>query len=157
MWDSFDDIHFLSISDHFLITRNHRLIVSMTFINQNLFFYFITLSFIFFLFYFSKEFLMINCFDENDDLSNETFFSKRWDNCRRSNSQSFFMSSEKESKISTTETNRRIARKVCKQESVFKSFKNLKAMKAKTMFFDSDKSDLNINNCDERLFNLTFI
>ena len=67
------------------------------------------------------------------------------------------MSSEKEFEISVTEANRRIARKVCRREFVFKFFKNLKAIKAKTTFFDNDKSDLDINNCDERLFNLTFV
>ena len=100
---------------------------------------------------------MINCFNENNDLLNKAFFSKRWDNCRRLSSRSFFMSSEKESKISATEINRRIAWKVCKREFIFKFFKNSKAMKAKTTFFDNDKSDLNINNCDERFFDLIFI
>ena len=100
---------------------------------------------------------MINCSDEDDDLSSEAFLSKRWDNCRRSDSRSSLMSSEKESRISAIKTNRRIARKVCKWESVFKSFKNSKAMKAKTTFFDSDKSNLNINDCDERFFDLIFV
>ena len=67
------------------------------------------------------------------------------------------MSSEEKSEISATKTDRRIARKVCRREFVFKSFKNSKAMKAKTTLFDSDKSDLDINNCDERFFDLTFV
>ena len=67
------------------------------------------------------------------------------------------MSSKKESRISTTEVNRRIARKIYKRESVFKFFENLKAMKAETTLFDSDKSDFDINNCDEQLFDLTFV
>ena len=67
------------------------------------------------------------------------------------------MSSEEKSKISTTETNRRIARKICKRESTFKSFKNSKAMKAETTLFDNDKNDLDINDCDERFFDLIFI
>ena len=100
---------------------------------------------------------MINCFDEDDDLLSETFLSKRWNNCRRLNSRSFFMSSEEKSKISTIKTDWRIARKICKRKSVFKFFKNSKAMKVKTTFFDSDKSDFNINDCDERLFDLIFI
>ena len=100
---------------------------------------------------------MINCFDENDDLLSEAFLSKRWNNCRRSDSRSFFISSKKESRISATETNRRIARKICRRKSVFKSFKNLKTMKAKTTFFDSDKNDFNINNCDKRFFDLILV
>ena len=67
------------------------------------------------------------------------------------------MSSEKESEISATEVNRRIARKICRREFVFKFFENSKAMKAKTTFFDNDKNDLAINDCDERFFNLIFI
>ena len=100
---------------------------------------------------------MINWLDEDDDLLNETFLSTRWDNCRRSDSRNSFMSSEKELKISATETDWRIAQKIRRRKSVFKSFENLKAMKAKTTFFDNDKSDLNINNYDERFFDLTFI
>ena len=67
------------------------------------------------------------------------------------------MSLKEESKVSTTETNRRIARKVCKRESVFKFFENSKAIKAKTTFFNSDKNDLNINDCDERFFDLILV
>ena len=67
------------------------------------------------------------------------------------------MSSEEKSEISATKINRRIARKVCKREFAFKSFKNSKAMKAKTTLFDSDKNDLNINDCDERFFDLIFV
>ena len=67
------------------------------------------------------------------------------------------MSSEKESEISAIKADRRIARKVCRRESVFKSFENLKAMKAKTTLFDSDKNDLNINDCDERFFDLILV
>ena len=100
---------------------------------------------------------MINCSDENDDLLSEASLSKRWDNCRRSNSRSSFMSSKKESRISATKTNRRIARKICRRKSVFKSFENSKAMKAKTTLFDSDKDDLNINDCDEQLFDLILV
>ena len=59
------------------------------------------------------------------------------------------MSSEKESEILITKADRRIARKICRREFVFKFFENLKVMKAKTTFFDSDKNDLDINNCDE--------
>ena len=100
---------------------------------------------------------MINYFDENNDLSSEAFLSKRWNNCRRSKSRNFLMLLKEEFEISATETNRRIARKIRKQEFVFKFFKNLKTMKAKTTFFDSDKNDFNINNCDERFFDLIFI
>ena len=67
------------------------------------------------------------------------------------------MSSKKELKISATEADRRNAQKVCKRKSVFKFFENSKVMKAETTFFDSDKNDFNINNCDERLFDLIFI
>ena len=67
------------------------------------------------------------------------------------------MSSEKEFEISATETDRRIARKICKREFVFKSFENSKMMKAKTTLFDNDKSNFDINDCDKRLFDLTFI
>ena len=67
------------------------------------------------------------------------------------------MSSEEKSRISVIKADRRIARKVRRRKSVFKSFKNLKAMKAKTTFFNSDKSDFNINDCDERIFDLIFI
>ena len=67
------------------------------------------------------------------------------------------MLSEKESEILTTKTDRRIARKICRRKFIFKSFENSKAMKAKTTLFDSDKSDLDINNYDEQLFNLTFV
>ena len=67
------------------------------------------------------------------------------------------MSSEETFEISITEIDQRIARKVCKREFVFKFFENLKAMKAKTTFFDSDKNDFNINNCDERFFDLIFV
>ena len=67
------------------------------------------------------------------------------------------MSSEKKSKISIIKANRRIARKVRKREFVFKSFENSKAMKAETTFFDSDKNDFNINNCNERIFDLIFV
>ena len=100
---------------------------------------------------------MINYSDEDDDLSSETFLSKRWDNCRRSDSRSSLMSSEEESRISATKTDRRIARKVCRRESVFKFFKNSKTMKAETTFFDNNKNDLDINNCNERLFDLIFV
>ena len=64
---------------------------------------------------------------------------------------------EKELKISAIEIDQRITRKVCKREFVFKSFENSKTMKAKTTFFDNDKSNLDINDCDERLFNLIFV
>ena len=67
------------------------------------------------------------------------------------------MSSKEKSEISIIKTNRRIAQKTCKREFVFKSFENSKAMKAKTTFFDSDKNDLDINNCDERFFDLILI
>ena len=67
------------------------------------------------------------------------------------------MSSEKKSKISAIKADRRIARKVCKREFVFKSFENSKAIKAETTLFDSDKNDLDINNCDERLFDLILV
>ena len=67
------------------------------------------------------------------------------------------MSSEKEFEISATETDRRIARKICKREFVFKSFENLKMMKAKMTLFDNNKSDFDINNCDERFFNLILV
>ena len=67
------------------------------------------------------------------------------------------MSSKKESKISTTKTNQRITQKICKRESVFKFFENSKVMKAKTTFFDNDKNDFDINDCDERFFDLNFI
>ena len=67
------------------------------------------------------------------------------------------MSSKKKSEISTIKANRRIARKVCKREFVFKFFENSKMMKAKTTLFDNDKNDLDINNCDERLFDLIFV
>ena len=67
------------------------------------------------------------------------------------------MSSKEESRISTTEINRRIARKICRRESVFKFFENLKAMKAKTTFFDNDKSDHDINDCNERFFDLILV
>ena len=67
------------------------------------------------------------------------------------------MSSEEESKISATKTDRRIARKICKREFVFKFFKNSKAMKVETTLFDNDKNDLNINNCDERIFDLILV
>ena len=67
------------------------------------------------------------------------------------------MSSEKTFKISATKIDRRIARKVYKREFVFKSFENSKTLKAKTTLFDSDKSDLDINDCDERFFDLIFI
>ena len=67
------------------------------------------------------------------------------------------MSSEKKSRISATEVNRRIAQKVRKRKSVFKFFENSKAMKAETTFFDNDKNNLNINDCDERLFDLIFV
>ena len=67
------------------------------------------------------------------------------------------MSSEKEFEISVIKTNRRIARKVCRREFVFKSFKNSKAMKAKMTLFDSDKNDLDINDCNKRFFDLIFI
>ena len=100
---------------------------------------------------------MINCSDEDDDLSSEAFLSKRWNNCRRSDSRSSFMSSEEESKISATEADRRIARKVCRREFVFKSFKNSKVIKAETTLFDNDKNDLDINDCDERFFDLIFV
>ena len=67
------------------------------------------------------------------------------------------MSSEKAFEILTIKVDRRIARKVCRREFVFKFFKNSKMMKAKTILFDSDKNDLDINNCDERFFDLIFI
>ena len=67
------------------------------------------------------------------------------------------MSSEKKFEISATETDRRIARKICRREFVFKFFENLKTMKAKMTFFNSNKSDLDINNDDERLFDLIFV
>ena len=67
------------------------------------------------------------------------------------------MSSKKASEISIIKIDRRIARKICKREFVFKSFENLKAMKAKTTFFDSNESDFDINDCDERLFDLIFV
>ena len=100
---------------------------------------------------------MINYSDEDDDLLSETFLSKRWDNCRRSDSRSFLMSLKKESKISATETNQRIARKICRRESVFKFFENSKAMKAETTLFDNNKSDFDINDCDKRFFDLIFV
>ena len=59
------------------------------------------------------------------------------------------MSSKEKSEISATKIDRRIARKICKREFVFKFFENLKAIKAKTTLFDNDKNDLNINDCDE--------
>ena len=67
------------------------------------------------------------------------------------------MSLKEESRISATKTDQRIVRKVYKREFVFKLFKNSKAMKAKTTFFDNDKSDFDINDCDERLFDLIFV
>ena len=67
------------------------------------------------------------------------------------------MSSEEEFEISAIKTDRRITRKVCRREFVFKSFENLKAMKVKTTLFDSDKSDFDINDCDKRFFDLIFV
>ena len=67
------------------------------------------------------------------------------------------MSSEEKFEISAIKINRRIARKICRREFVFKFFENSKAMKAKTTLFDNNKNDFNINNCDERLFDLIFI
>ena len=64
---------------------------------------------------------------------------------------------QKKSRILITEINQRIARKVCRRESVFKFFENLKAIKVKITLFDSDKNDFNINDCNERLFNLIFV
>ena len=67
------------------------------------------------------------------------------------------MSSEEEFKILIIKANRRIARKVCRRKFAFKFFENSKAIKAKTTFFDNDKNDLDINDCDERFFDLIFI
>ena len=102
--------------------------------------------------YFSIKFLMISCFDDNDDLSNKSFFSTRRNNWWRRISRNSFKSQEKKFWIITTETNRRIARKTCKRESICIFFEKWKAMKLKTTFFDRCKDDLDINDCDEWFF-----
>ena len=129
----------------------------MAFIDQSFFSYFITLSFILFFIQFSAKVLNNQLFWRRRWFIKRSILSKRWNNCRQSNSWSFLMSLEKKLKISTIKTDRRIARKVCKRKSVFKSFENSKAIKAKTTLFDNDKSNFNINDCDEELFDLILV
>ena len=67
------------------------------------------------------------------------------------------MSLKEKSRISAIKTDQRITQKVCKRKFIFKSFENSKVMKVKTTFFDNDKSNFNINDCDDRFFDLIFI
>ena len=95
---------------------------------------------------------MISCFDDDDDLSNETFLSTRRDNWWRRASRSSFKSREKKFEVVMTEADRRIARKICKRKSTCTFFEKWKAMKSEATFFDRCKNDLDINDCDEWFF-----
>ena len=102
--------------------------------------------------YFSIKFSMINCFDDDDDLSNKSFFLTRQNNWWRRIFRNSFKSWKKELWIVTTKANRRIARKVCKWKSICIFFEKWKAIKSKTTFFDRCKNDFNINDCDKWFF-----
>ena len=102
--------------------------------------------------YFSIKFLMINCFDGDDNLLNESFFSTRQDNWWRRISWSSFKSWKEKFWIVTTKVNRRIARKACKRKFACTFFEEWKAMKLKATFFNQCKGDFDINDCDEWFF-----
>ena len=106
--------------------------------------------------YFLIKFSMINCFDDDNDLLNKSFFStqriNRWQQIFRNS----FRSREEKFEIVMTETNWRIARKVCKQKSIYIFFEKWKMIKSKTTFSNECKSDFNINSCDEWFFWLFF-
>ena len=99
--------------------------------------------------YFLIESLMINCSDDDDDLSNKSFLLTRRDNWWRRVFRNSFKLREKELWIVTAEADRRIARKICKWEFACTFFEKWKMMKSETIFFDRCKDDLDINDCDK--------
>ena len=105
-----------------------------------------------FLNYFSIKLSMISCSDDDDDLSNESFFSIQQDNWWRRVSRNTLKSREEKFWIVTIEADRRITRKACKRESACTFFEKWKTMKLKMIFFDRCKNDLDINDCDEWFF-----
>ena len=105
-----------------------------------------------FLNYFSIKLSMINCFDGDDDLSNELFFSTRRDNWWRRISRNSFKSQKEEFWIVTTKTDRRIAQKACRRESTCIFFKKWKVMKSEATFSDRCKNNLDTDGCDEWFF-----
>ena len=102
--------------------------------------------------YFLIKLSMINCFDDDDNLSNESSLSTRQDNWWRRVSRNSFRSRKEKLWIVMTEADRRIARKACKRESTCTFFRKWKVMKSETIFFDRCKNDLDINDCDEWFF-----
>ena len=102
--------------------------------------------------YFFVRFSMINCFDNDDDLSNKSSFLIWRNNWWRRVSRNTFKSREKEFWIVTTKTDQRIARKAYKRKSTCIFFEKWKAMKSEMIFFDRCKNDLDINDCDEWFF-----
>ena len=102
--------------------------------------------------YFSIKFSMINCFNGDNDLSDESFLSTRRDNWWRRVSRSSLRSREKEFWIVTTKADRRIARKACKRESTCTFFEKWKVMKSETTFSNRCKNDLDTDGCDEWFF-----
>ena len=115
-------------------------------------FYFVlhhVVNLLIFLNYFSIKFSMINCFDNNNDLLNESFLSTRWNNWWRRVFRNLFKSREKKFWVIATKTDQRIAQKVYKWKSTCIFFEKWKMMKSETTFFDRCKNDFDINDCDE--------
>ena len=99
---------------------------------------------------------MISCFDDDDNLSDETFLSTRQNNWWRQASRSSFKSREEKLWIVMIKADRRIARKACKWKSTYISFRKWKVMNSKTTFFDRCKNNLDINDCNKWSFWLFF-